>query len=139
MKNPGASTKEILVVEDEPAICNVCQRVLTSEGFKVDTAVNGKVAQDMIGKKQYDFCLIDIRTPAMNGEELYQWLEEKHPQLAGGVVFTTGDVMGGDTQGFLEQTGRPFLPKPFTPDEIKTIVKETLRHVDKQAEELPES
>ena len=139
MEKPGAGVKSILIVEDEPAICELCRRVLTGEGFEVDIAVNGKVAQDMIKRKRYDFCLIDIGTPAMNGKELYQWLEEKHPQLAGGVVFTTGDVMGGDTQGFLEQTGRPFLPKPFTPDEIKTIVKETLRHVDKQAEELPES
>ena len=139
MEDFSSRVKRILIVEDEPAICLICQRVLTGEGFEVDIAVNGKVAQDMIGKKQYDFCLIDIRTPAMNGKELYQWLKEKHPQLVGGVVFTTGDVMGGSTQGFLEQTGRPFLPKPFTPDEIKTIVKETLRHVDKQAEELPES
>ena len=139
MEDFGSSVKRILVVEDEPAICLVCQRVLTGEGFEVDIAVNGKVAQDMIKRKRYDFCLIDIRIPAMNGKELYQWLEEKHPQLAGGVVFTTGDVMGEDTQSLLEQTGRPCLPKPFTPDEIKAIVKETLMHVDKQAEELPES
>ena len=124
MEDLSSSVERILVVEDELAICLICQRVLAGEGFEVDIAVNGKVAQDMIEKKRYDVCLIDIGAPAMNGKELYQWLEEKHPQLAGGVVFTTGDVMGGDTQGFLEQTGRPFLPKPFTPDEIKTIVKE---------------
>lgn len=134
MKEPDTNIKKILVVEDEPAICLVCQRVLTGEGFEVDVAVNGKVAQDMIKGKRYDLCLIDIRTPAMNGNELYRWLGEKHPRLAGGVIFTTGDMMGGDTQGLLEQTGRPFLPKPFTTDEIRAIVKETLRQVEKQAE-----
>ncbi len=127
MKTPDSSAKIILIVEDEPAISDVCRRVLVSEGFEVDIAVNGKVAQDMLEKKQYDFCLIDIRTPAMNGKELYQWLNEKHPQLAGGVIFTTGDVMAGDTQSFLEQASRPVLPKPFAPNELRAIVRETLR------------
>ena len=131
MKNIGAGARRILVVEDEPAVSDLCQRVLTSEGFEVDIAVQGKVAQDMIDKKQYDLCLIDIRLPAMTGKELYQWVKEKHPQLASRVIFTTGDVMGVDTATFLEQTGRPSLPKPFTPDELKTIIRETLEEVEK--------
>jgi len=131
MKNLSVGAKRILIVEDEPAISDVCRRVLTSEGFEVDIAVNGKVAQDMIEEKQYDLCLLDIRTPAMNGIELYQWLKEKHPQLASRVIFTTVDVIGGDTQSFLEQSGRPFLLKPFTPDELRVIVRETLKEVGK--------
>ena len=126
MKDRNASAKTILVVEDEPAISEVCRRVLTSEGFRVEIAVNGLVAQNMIEKKQYDLCLIDIRTPQMNGKELYQWLKEKHQPLASRVIFTTGDVMGGDTQQFLEQAACPFLPKPFTPDELKAIMREAL-------------
>jgi len=131
MKNASASLKRILVVEDEPAICDLCRRVLADEGFEVDIAVNGKVAQDMIEEQQYDLCLLDIRLPAMNGKELYQWLQEKHLALAGRVVFTTGSVIGEDTMTCLEQTGRPFLPKPFTPDELKAIVRETLKEVEK--------
>jgi len=84
MKNIGVGAKRILIVEDEPAISDVCRRVLTGEEFEVDIAVNGKVAQDMLEERQYDLCLLDIRTPTMNGIELYQWLKEKHPQLAGG-------------------------------------------------------
>ncbi len=131
MKRQDTGTKRILVVEDEPAICDVCWRVLIGEGFDVEIAVNGLVAQDMIRNKQYDLCLIDIRTPKRNGRELYQWLKEKHPQLAGGVMFTTGDVMGGDIQSFLEHAAMPFLPKPFTPDELKAIVKEALKELEK--------
>ncbi len=131
MKTRESGVKRILVVEDEPAISNVCRRVLTAEGFKVDIAVNGKVAQDMIKEKQYDLCLIDIRLPTMTGKELYQWLEKKYPQLASRVIFTTGDVMGGDTQILLEQTSRPLLPKPFTPAELKAVVRETLGQREK--------
>jgi len=131
MKNIGAGAKRILIVEDEPAVSDLCQRVLTSEGFEVDIAVNGKIAQDILEEKQYDLCLFDIKLPIMTGQELYQWLKEKHPQQVSRVIFTTGDVMGGDTQSFLEQTDRPFLPKPFTPDELKAIMGDTLKEVGK--------
>ena len=131
MKNFSTEVKKILVVEDEPAISDVCRRVLTSEGFEMDIAVNGKVAQDMLQAKQYDLYIFDIKLPIMTGQELYQWLKEKHPQLASRVIFTTGDVMSGDIQSFLEQAARPFLPKPFTPGELRAIMRETSKEVGK--------
>lgn len=131
MKILDSNIKRVLIVEDEPVISEVCRRVFSGEGFEVDISVNGKVAQDMIERKQYNLCLIDIGTPKMNGKELYQWLKEKHPQVTKEVIFTTGDVMAGDTQSFLEQTGRPFLPKPFTPGELKAILTEALKKTTK--------
>ncbi len=125
------NTKRILVVEDEPEICKFCQRVLSGKGYEVDIAGNGKVAQDMLEEKQYDLFLFDIKLPVMNGRELYQWLKEKHPKQISKVIFTSGSVLGEDTQLFIDQAGRPFLPKPFTPDELKTIVTETLKEVEK--------
>jgi len=127
MKKHGASAKRILLVEDEPAISAVCRRVLVSEGFEVDVATNAKIAQDMIENKQYDLCLIDIRTPIMNGEELYRWLRERHSLLTERVVFTSGDTLNRDTQNLVEQTGRPFLPKPFSHEELRALVREALR------------
>jgi len=131
MKNSSAGVKKFLVVEDEPAISQICLRTFTSEGFEVDIAVNGDVAKDMLREKDYDLCLIDIRTPVMNGKQLFQYMNERHPELSSRVIFTTGDVIGGDTQSFLEQSGRPFLPKPFTLDELKNIIRETLRQIEK--------
>ena len=131
MKNSGTTANRILLVEDEPAICELCDIILTGEGFKVDIAANGKVAQDMIEKKQYDLFLFDIKLPIMNGRELYQWLKGKHPKQVSKVIFTSGSVIGHDTQLFVEQTGRPFLPKPFTPYDLKTIIRETLEEVEK--------
>ena len=127
MNNFGDRARKILVVEDEPAISDICRRVLTSESFEVEIAANGKVAQDMIEDKQYDLCLIDIRTPIMNGKQLYQVILTKHPNILKGVIFTTGDVMDGYTQRFLELANRPFLPKPFDPDELRAIIRETIR------------
>jgi DNA-binding response OmpR family regulator len=105
----------------------MCQRVLTREGFEVDIAVNGRIAQDMLEERQYHICLIDIRTPEINGTELYHWLQKKYPQVANQVIFTTGSLIDEKTMTFIEQSGRPFLPKPFTPDELTAIVKEALK------------
>ncbi|GAG80762.1 unnamed protein product, partial [marine sediment metagenome] len=73
----------------------------------------------------------DIRTPVMNGKQLYQWASEEHPELLNGMIFITGDLVSGDTKSFLERVGRPFLPKPFTIDELKTIVRETFGQMEK--------
>ncbi len=124
MKTRESNVKKILIVEDELTIGELCRRVLTGEGFEVDITVNGRIAQDIIEKKQYDLYLLDIRTPEINGIELYQWLKEKHPQLANRVIFTSGSVVDKDIKIFLGQTGRPFLSKPFTSDELKAIVRE---------------
>ena len=129
MKTPDRDVKRILVVEDEPAIGALCHRVLTREGFEVNIAANGKIAQRMIEEHKYVLFLFDIRMPVMNGKELYQWLQEKHPQLISRVVFTSGYMVSGDTQSFMEQTGRPSLPKPFTPDELIDKVKEALKEI----------
>ncbi len=83
----------------------------------------------MLEEKDYELCLIDVKTPVMNGEQLYQVIVGKHEKLVGGVIFTTGDMADGYTKHFLEAAGRPFLPKPFTPDELKSIVRETLRQI----------
>jgi DNA-binding response OmpR family regulator len=127
INTPDRTTKRILVVEDEPSIGKICQRVLTREGFTVDIAVNGIIAQDMIEERQYHLCLIDIMTPKMNGTELYQWLQKKYPQVAKQVIFTTGSVIDEKTITFIEQSSRPFLPKPFTPEELIAIMRKALK------------
>lgn len=131
METPKSTATEVLVVEDELSISEICERVLSDKGFEVNVASNGRVAQDMISRKQYALCLIDIRTPAMNGMELYQWLKQEKPELVQGVIFTTGDVMREDIRDFLEQAGRPLLLKPFTPDELTTTVEKALRSLGK--------
>jgi len=126
MVQANSSGKIILVVEDEPVIAQVCSRTLSAEGFQVEIAVNGKAALEILDKKEYDLCLVDIRTPSMSGTELYEHLEKEHPVMAKRVVFSTGDVMSGNTKEFLEKANRPYLSKPFTPDELRTIVRTAL-------------
>ena len=89
----------------------------------MDIAVNGEVALDMWRKKEYDLCISDIRTPRMNGIELYRQLEIERPEAIKTFVFTTGDTLSGNVKTFLAETGRPYLPKPFAPDNLRALVK----------------
>lgn len=114
--------RRVLVVEDEPGIAAVCMRTLNREGFQVDIAVNGEIALEMWAKKIYNLCISDIRTPCMDGIELYRQLEIKCPEVAKKFIFTTGDMLSGNVKTFLESTGRPFLTKPFTPEDLRAIV-----------------
>ncbi len=123
--------KKILVVEDEPFISGLCMRVLISEGYEVNVAVNGQIAEGMIDRCRYDLCLVDIRTPIMSGKELFKYIKEKHPYLVKGVIFTTGDVIGGDTQSFLKDTGCAYILKPFSPDDLRTVIKEAMQSITK--------
>lgn len=127
MTQDNNNRKTALVVEDEPLISRVCQKTLMRDGFEVDIAVNGLIAKQMVNDKSYDLCLADIRTPAMNGIELYAYLEKEYPELASRVIFTTGDVLSGNIDTFLREVNRPFLPKPFTPNELRRVVKEALK------------
>ena len=118
--------KSVLVVEDEPGIAMICLRTLVAEGFQVDIAVNGEIGLDMWRKKNYDLCISDIRTPHMSGIELFQQLENEKPEAVKKFIFTTGDVLSANIKEFLEAKGRPYLPKPFTPEELRTIVRKAL-------------
>jgi DNA-binding response OmpR family regulator len=124
MASSSECPRRILIVEDERVIAGICRRVLTGEGFEVDVAANGKLAQRMVAKNRYDLCLLDIKMPSMNGEDFYRWLQEECPRLAERVVFTTGDVIGEGTEAFLEQIGRPCLLKPFSPDDLKNLIRQ---------------
>jgi CheY-like chemotaxis protein len=73
--------------------------------------------------KEYDLCLIDLRMPLMDGIELYQHLEAESLQIANRVIFTTGDIMNKSVMEFIGKTQRPLLPKPFTIDELKNIIR----------------
>lgn len=130
MTQDNKHRKRALVVEDESVISRICQRMLMVEGFDVDIAMNGLIAKKMVDDKSYDLCLSDIKTPGMNGIQLYQYLEQEHPDLARRVIFTTGDVLSDNIAQFLAGTKRPFLPKPFAPDELKQVIRDALAEID---------
>jgi CheY-like chemotaxis protein len=118
--------KNILVIEDESCIAGICIRALTPAGFQVEVAVNGEVGLDMWLKKEYDLCISDVRTPRMSGMELFQRVIGEYPGAARKFIFTTGDILSNNVKEFLEKTGRPYLSKPFTPNNLRDIVQKCI-------------
>lgn len=126
-----AGLQSILVVEDEPVIAHLCQRILTSEGFEVTLAADARIARDLIIERPFDLYLVDILTPVMNGRELYQWLKEEKPQQIDRVIFTSGIILDEVLLAFLAESGVPFLVKPFTRTDIVTIVRERYQQLNR--------
>jgi DNA-binding NtrC family response regulator len=114
--------QKVLLLEDEPIICRIITRTLGVCGLSVEVAPNGQIAKEKIESDQYDLFILDIRTPLINGMQLYEYLEQQHPELTKKVVFTTGDSLSTATKKFLDRVNRPFLFKPYTPEQIKNLI-----------------
>ncbi|RMF43696.1 MAG: response regulator, partial [Anaerolineae bacterium] len=78
----------ILVVDDEPGIAHLCERLLARAGYAVRAITNPHRALRELDTSPVDLLLVDIRMPGMNGFELMQTARKKHPDLA--VVIMTG-------------------------------------------------
>jgi DNA-binding NtrC family response regulator len=122
MAQENVNGKKVLIVEDEPIIGRLCQKTLKASGYEVDIAINGLVAKKMVGEKSYDICISDIRTPEMDGIQLFEYLEREHRELISKMIFTSGDILSNNVEQFLKRAARPFLPKPFSPDELRKII-----------------
>ena len=119
--------KKVLVLEDEPVISKILTRALSSEGMEVDATENGLLAEARIASgKKYDLFLFDIRTPVINGMQVYQYIEERYPQAVSKVMFMTGDNLNTATRNFLERVKRPVLEKPFTPSELMELINQVM-------------
>ena len=114
------------MVEDEPGIAKAILRILSTEGFEVDIAVNGEIALAMWRRNNYDLCISDINMPRMNGIELFRQLANEYPDAIKKFIFMTGDPTNVKIKAFLEENGRPCLSKPFLPENLIAVVKKLL-------------
>ncbi|HYK10625.1 MAG TPA: ATP-binding protein [Gemmatimonadales bacterium] len=112
----------VLVVDDEPHILHYMRATLEAWGHSVEVASDGSDAVDRAIAAPFDVIVCDLRMPRLGGREMYEELAEQHPEVADRVIFATGDTVRGDTLAFLESLGRPFLHKPFTLAELRTVL-----------------
>jgi CheY-like chemotaxis protein len=122
--HPGDET--VLLVEDEPEVRSLVQRILKTQGYTVVTAANPDealaVAREFKGTIQV--MVTDIVMPGMSGLQLAERLMPTRPNMR--VLFVSGythDAIG--PQGILEP-GTAFLQKPFTPNALARKVREVL-------------
>ena len=62
--------EEILVVDDEPNICDLLDRWFTAEGYRCTSATSGETALNLLAGKKFDLVVSDITMPGMSGIDL---------------------------------------------------------------------
>ncbi|TDI14133.1 MAG: PAS domain S-box protein [Acidobacteria bacterium] len=116
----------ILVVDDERVILDLLATILETSGHRVDTASNGQRALEMLKKARYDLIISDMKMPDIGGEVLWESVHASDPDMAGRIIFSTGDTMNPATRAFFERTGNHYLAKPFRVEEVDQVVRKVL-------------
>jgi len=115
---------KILVVDDEPGVRALLEKVLTQSGHSVDIIGDASKAMDKLNAGvTYDVILTDVRMPGMNGTEMYSHILKKIPKMKNRIIFITGDVMGADIKVFLTQNKLSYLSKPFDLELLKEKIE----------------
>jgi len=125
------SGKRIFVIDDEPNICRVLYRLLSSNGYDVETVSNAQQAIDKLKDANlYDLILLDLKMPGINGIEFYEAMEKIDPLLPNKVICITGDIISTQNKEFLEKAKLPCVTKPFSVEELMLTVKSNLGEKD---------
>jgi len=122
----GLITPHILVVDDEQRIRDACRMVLTSMGFTVETAVDGPKGLDLIEEKHFDILLLDLMMPNMSGFEVLSRVRDIDPDTV--VIVITGYATLEHSIEAMKKGAFDFIPKPFTPDQLRAVVSKSLRY-----------
>jgi len=121
-----ASRARIMVVDDEPAICQFLSQVLSEEGHNVETINNASAALERLKCERYSLILLDIRMKGMDGIELYRHMGKIAPSLQRRVIFITGDTLTSNTRSFLDRTKARYIAKPFDAERLKKEINQRL-------------
>ena len=116
--------EKILVVDDEPSICEVLCEALTLKGYKVILARNGHEALDMIREGTVSAVITDIRMPKMSGTVLLRRIKEISPTVP--VIIITGYATVNDAVDLMKQGATDYIPKPFSIARLHEIVESSI-------------
>jgi CheY-like chemotaxis protein len=120
-------TETLLVVEDEPAVRHLAQRVLESQGYQVLRASNGQDALHIVRDHKgapIRLVITDVIMPLMGGRVMAEWLKASYPDLK--ILFTSGYTDDAINQQGALEPGIMFLPKPDAPATLLRKVREML-------------
>ena len=102
----------VLVVDDEPSICQALKLLLTAHGLAVVTALTAAETKIELATSRFDVLLLDLRLRDARGDVLYRSLLEAHPFLQERTLFMTGDI-SLEAERLIAATNCPYLRKPF--------------------------
>ncbi len=128
----------ILVIDDEQIMREGCSRILCKDGWAVLTAENGKHGLDQIqaNPEKIDVILLDLMMPGISGMEVLDLVRTIDPNLL--VIVITGYATVESAVEAMKKGAYDFIPKPFTPDQLRIVVRRALerRLLQKEADFL---
>jgi CheY-like chemotaxis protein/HPt (histidine-containing phosphotransfer) domain-containing protein len=127
---PGVrAAPRILLVEDNPVNREVAVGMLESLGCKTDAAENGRLAIEAMDTSSYDAVLMDCQMPVMDGLTATGEIRRRE-QTSGAarvpVIALTANAMEGDRERCLAAGMDDFLSKPFTQQQLATLLRRWL-------------
>ncbi len=114
----------ILVIDDEEAMRDSCSQILTKSNFQAVTAEDGSIGLQKLKDLKPEVALIDLKMPGISGFDVLEKLPEIDPHIIPIVI--TGYATVDSAVEAMKKGAYDFLPKPFTPEELRIIIKRAL-------------
>ncbi len=116
----------ILVIDDEAAIGQACQRVLEAEGHEVQcfSAPETGLQTALLG--DFDIVLLDLAMPGLDGLEILRQI--KQSAVSSEVIIITGNATVESAVEAMKQGAHDYVSKPFSPDQLKMAVRRAAEH-----------
>jgi CheY-like chemotaxis protein len=117
------AAKRILAVENNELVLSFLEDGLTTAGYDVDTATNGREALEKIDRRDYDVIISDVRMPELDGLGLCRALGERQVGALRRLVLLTGSELLDDHQSYLDEAGVCALTKPVGLEHLRSVVE----------------
>jgi len=125
-RSGSAVTGTILVVDDDPMILRMLERILEAAGYTVVTAGDGEAGRTLARDKRPSLILLDINLPGLDGGEVAQELADELRTADIPVIFVSG-LIGGRDEAELGPGGYPLVAKPFERPKLLDMVRRHIR------------
>jgi two-component system, OmpR family, KDP operon response regulator KdpE len=116
---------KVLVIDDEPPIRKLLRMGLTTQGYQILEAPNGKTALELLSHKP-DLIILDLGLPDIQGHELLRMIRARNESVPVVVLSSRGDE-AGKVQA-LDLGADDYVTKPFGTDELVARMRAALRH-----------
>lgn len=118
----SASTKSILIVDDDADIRSNLQDIFCDLGYRVDSAEDGHAALELVALGSYDVVLLDFQMPGMNGASLYREIKQLRPEIV--AIMITAYAGSDGMQQALDAGTWKVLRKPVDVSKLVPMVEE---------------
>ena len=118
--------KSIIVIDDDDAVLLSVYKILSKAGFHVETFEDGLSGLEGVTNLKPDLVVVDLRMPGLSGMEVINRVSEMDPYII--IVVITGYATIDTAVEAIKLGAYDFLPKPFSPDELRVIVNRGLKH-----------